>query len=99
MVAVPVGDDHVIELLESRDLGDDVADSFRIPHARIARVDENGFIFRRDDQGGAAAFDIDPVDVERFVLFAGEKRRRWQEGEQRNEKTAKGNLILHEEFV
>src|SRR5205814_3412482 len=60
-------DDQMVDLLEPC-VFDRIQDAARIANrrgARIARVDQQGFTGRRDEQRSVAAFDIDHIHVQR----------------------------------
>ena len=55
MVNVQVGDDEVVEMLETRGLGENLEDAGRVAAAGVAGVDENALAGRSDDEGGTTA--------------------------------------------
>ena len=69
--------DEKIDFLQAGRLGRKAMNAFGIAPARVARINEHGLPRRSDDECRTAAFGINPVDIERFVGFAG---LRGQEG-------------------
>ena len=74
VIAVIVRDDEVIDLFHARigGSGNDAGGVATV--AGIARVDEQRFSRRRDNQRGVSAFDVHDVDLKRF-RGAGLRRR------------------------
>src|SRR5688572_18211208 len=83
MIDVEMGGDEVIDLLDA-DIAGGFDDAFGIAFAGHAGVDEDGFAGGGHDEGGGAAFDIDPVEVERVAgwAFSGVGREANREGEE-----------------
>src|SRR3954452_18631297 len=71
MIRVVMRDDHVIELPQTGFARDDLYDAVRIAMAGVAGINEHRLPGRRDDQGGRASFDVDPIDVEVLVDWSG----------------------------
>ena len=63
VVDMEMGDDDVIDAREAG-LGGGVVDAGGVATAGVAGVDEDGFAGRGDEERGAAAFGVDPVDAE-----------------------------------
>ena len=64
VVSVEMTEDEVVDSLDSRLLRRR-GDPLRVPVANLpARVEQQGVPRRRHDQGGGAALDVNPVDVE-----------------------------------
>lgn len=84
MVDVEVGDDEVIDAFEAGDSGCDLVDSAGVAWAGVPCVNEHGFSAGSDEQGGAAAFRVDPIDLEAF--WGGESG----EGERREKRDDEG---------
>jgi hypothetical protein len=64
MVAVPMADHQIIDLLQAGLLGRSI-DPFGIAvGVRKSGVEQQRFAGRRHDQSGGAAFDIDPVNLQ-----------------------------------
>ena len=68
MIAVPVGDDQMIDLSQVRVAcrGDDASGVAYRSGATVARIDQQRLARRRDKQCRVAAFDVHDVDVERL---------------------------------
>ena len=72
MIAVPVSNDAMIDLLQAGDFKRNVGDSSGIAITGKARVDEQRLTSRRHDQSCGAAFNVNEVDVE--SLWNGARR-------------------------
>ena len=70
VVNVEVRDDDMVNALQARDFGGELVDAPGVAPAGIAGVNEHGLALRRDDERGATAFRVHPVDVEGFVGLA-----------------------------
>ena len=85
VIDVVVGHQEVVDFLQVRDVGSDVENPAGVALAGVAGVDEDRFIGGGDDEGGAAAFRVDPVDVQAMVggggEGAGDKEGLQEEGE------------------
>jgi len=68
MIAVPVRDDHVIDLRDARIFRglDDASCVARCTHAAVARVDEQRLARGRYEERRVAPFDVDDIDLERL---------------------------------
>ena len=65
VIVVIVGEEDVVDALEARTFGGgDNAIGVAAAVAGPTSVDKQGFAFRRDEQSGLAAFDVDEVDAE-----------------------------------
>ena len=74
MIAVPMGDDQMVDLGEAGVLGgrhDAPGIADRRLGRDIAGVDEQRFAGRRDEERGVAALDVDHVDVQRGAGLGG----------------------------
>ena len=68
MVAVPMADHEVIDVIESGFLGGRV-NPFRIAVAiYVSGVEHQRLTRRRDDEGGCTAFDVDPIELQVPIL-------------------------------
>lgn len=78
-----MGGDEEVDFLQAGGFGGDLVDAAGIARAGVAGVDEDGFAGGRDNEGGAAAFGINPVDVEgaRRGAQAGREEECDEEGE------------------
>ena len=66
VIAMPVSNDEVVDLRQSRGL-DRIGDAAGIARsliARVARIDEQRFVIGRDEECGVAAFHVDDIHVE-----------------------------------
>ena len=91
VIDVKVRDDDVIDALQARDFRGDLMNALGIAAAGVAGVDEHRLAFGRDDERGAAALGVHPVNVERFVREAGARGH----GEQEREQGELGEFIFH----
>ncbi len=73
VVDMEVSDDNVVDAREAG-LDGGVVDAGGVATAGVAGVDEDGFAGGGDEERGAAAFGVDPVDAESgSVLFDGQE--------------------------
>ena len=70
VVNVKMGDDEVINFFETRRWLP-VSNALRVASAGPAGINQDGLILRRDNQRRPAAFDINPINVERLVRHSG----------------------------
>lgn len=68
VVDVEVGDDDVVNSRQAS-LSSGAVDTGGIATAGVARVDENGFTSRGDEESGTAALGVNPVDAKRWSVF------------------------------
>ena len=98
MIAVKMRDQDVVDADEPRRLGrsDDAA---RIAAAGIAGVDQDRLVRGGDNQGRAAAFRVDPVDIQGSFFCSRETPRSDQTERQReqHQETAAGDYVFHGE--
>ena len=100
VVAVPVRDDQVIDLLQVRvfDRRHDAAGVAHGARRHVARIHEQRFAGRRDEKRRVAAFDVDYIDVEglpRLALRQRSRRRQRQPQQQHHRPAQQLDSRIH----
>src|SRR5438445_3561966 len=70
MVGMKMRGDEIIHFLQTGDFSGHVMNAFGIASAGISGINQHGFVRRRHDERRAAAFGVNPIDIESFVRLA-----------------------------